>query len=262
MLPFSFVEMFFFLSLGITFVLILLIVYHFKQRISTMEHKCDTMFDIVQNLAKEVSGIKQTTQMPAMDIGGSAMFIPPHHMFMQQHPTMDVEFQMSEVGPSNLESVVEELAEETDAEDQDDDDDETSDESDSDDDSYSSASIMDTGEENEIDLEDINKCKIDQPNTQCGIEAQEETFEKIKVTEDEILITTTEQEPRLERQISLVEETPEELPAEPTEVVVQKDYTKLSLNELKKLVASKGIQGKDVSKLKRQELLKWLQDSA
>lgn len=58
MLPFNFIELFFFFSLGITFILILLIVYHFKQRITTIEHKSDTMFDIIQNLAKEIASIK------------------------------------------------------------------------------------------------------------------------------------------------------------------------------------------------------------
>ena len=56
---FNFIETFFFLSLGITFVLILLLVYHFKQRLTTLENKCDTVFEIISNLVKEVSNIKQ-----------------------------------------------------------------------------------------------------------------------------------------------------------------------------------------------------------
>ena len=55
---FNFIESFFLLSLGITFVLIVLLVYHFKQRLSSMEQKCDTMFDIVQNLVKELKVVK------------------------------------------------------------------------------------------------------------------------------------------------------------------------------------------------------------
>jgi hypothetical protein len=59
MLSFKFVETFFFFSLAITFALIITLVYHFKKRMENMETKCDTMFDIVQNLAKEVLGFKQ-----------------------------------------------------------------------------------------------------------------------------------------------------------------------------------------------------------
>ena len=55
---FNFIESFFLLSLGITFVLIVLLVYHFKQRLASMEQKCDTMFDIVQNLVKELKAVK------------------------------------------------------------------------------------------------------------------------------------------------------------------------------------------------------------
>ena len=59
MSAFNFIESFFLLSLGITFVLIVLLVYHFKQKLSTMEQKCDTMFDIVQNLVQEFKTVKQ-----------------------------------------------------------------------------------------------------------------------------------------------------------------------------------------------------------
>ena len=52
---FSFMETSFFFTLGITFLLILLLVYHFKQRISNAESKQDTMFEIINNLVQEVS---------------------------------------------------------------------------------------------------------------------------------------------------------------------------------------------------------------
>jgi hypothetical protein len=55
---FNFIETFFFLSLGITFVLILLLVYHFKQRLTTLENKCDTVYEIITNLVQEVSNIR------------------------------------------------------------------------------------------------------------------------------------------------------------------------------------------------------------
>lgn len=57
---FNMMETFFFISLGITFVLILLLVYHFKQRIAATEQKTDTMFEIMNNVAEEMSGIKST----------------------------------------------------------------------------------------------------------------------------------------------------------------------------------------------------------
>ena len=55
---FSFIETFFFLSLAISFVLILLLVYHFKQRISLLEKKNDTMITIINDIAREMTMIK------------------------------------------------------------------------------------------------------------------------------------------------------------------------------------------------------------
>jgi len=48
----------FIISLGITFVLILLLIYHFKQRITASESKLDTMFEIINNLAQELNNVK------------------------------------------------------------------------------------------------------------------------------------------------------------------------------------------------------------
>lgn len=52
---FNFIETFFFISLGITFVLILMLIYHFKQRITTLEQKNSKMFEIVNNIVKEMN---------------------------------------------------------------------------------------------------------------------------------------------------------------------------------------------------------------
>jgi hypothetical protein len=56
---FDFIENFFFISLGITFALILLLVYHFKQRISSMEKKGDTMYELITNVVKELQIMKK-----------------------------------------------------------------------------------------------------------------------------------------------------------------------------------------------------------
>ena len=55
---FSFIENFFFVTLAITFVLILLLVYHFKQRINYTEEKMEKMFEIVNNIVKELGAVK------------------------------------------------------------------------------------------------------------------------------------------------------------------------------------------------------------
>lgn len=50
----------FFFTLGISFLLILLLVYHFKQRLVLTEQKQDTMFEIINNLVQEITQVKRT----------------------------------------------------------------------------------------------------------------------------------------------------------------------------------------------------------
>ena len=55
---FNFVETFFFISLAITFVLIMMLVYHFKERLSALEKKSNTIVDIINNVVKEITFMK------------------------------------------------------------------------------------------------------------------------------------------------------------------------------------------------------------
>lgn len=55
---FNLVETFFFISLAITFVLIMMLVYHFKDRLTSLESKSETILEIVNNLLKENSVLK------------------------------------------------------------------------------------------------------------------------------------------------------------------------------------------------------------
>ena len=55
---FGFIETFFFISLAITFILIMLLVHHFKQRLNDVESKTDNMVEIMNNLLKEMKVMK------------------------------------------------------------------------------------------------------------------------------------------------------------------------------------------------------------
>jgi hypothetical protein len=56
---FNYIDTFFFISLGITFVLLLLLVLHFKNRLVTLEEKTDTIFEIVNNVVQELNNMKR-----------------------------------------------------------------------------------------------------------------------------------------------------------------------------------------------------------
>lgn len=57
---FSFVETFFFISLAITFVLIMMLIYHFRERLTIVEKKTNTMFDIITNVVNELNFVRNS----------------------------------------------------------------------------------------------------------------------------------------------------------------------------------------------------------
>jgi hypothetical protein len=65
---FDFMGTFFFVSLGITFVLILMLVYHFKQRLSESEQKSDKMFEIINTIVKEMGNMKRAIAQCSTDV--------------------------------------------------------------------------------------------------------------------------------------------------------------------------------------------------
>ena len=67
------IETFFFISLAVTFVLILLLVYHFKQRFTSLEQKTETMFEIVNNVVSEITTIRRQIYVQAehLNVPGS-----------------------------------------------------------------------------------------------------------------------------------------------------------------------------------------------
>jgi len=119
---FNFIETFFFISLGITFVLILLLVYHFKQRLNAIEQKNGTMFDIINNIVQEITTMKKIyLQQPRPN---TPMYTRPVHLESIS------EFVPTAFVPTTLPSIVQ-LTDESDSES----DSETDSESDSDSDS-------------------------------------------------------------------------------------------------------------------------------
>ena len=55
---FSLLESFFFLFLGISFILVLLMVYHFKNKLDLIEKKNETLQDICKTICEELDFVK------------------------------------------------------------------------------------------------------------------------------------------------------------------------------------------------------------
>ena len=234
---FNFMESFFFISLGITFLLIIMLVYHFKQRIMALEHKHDTMFEIVNNIVKQLRNM----QMNIQHLGEPKPFIITQPVF---EPV-----KIAERAPVMVED---EVSDDEDSDDEDSDD-EDSDDEDSDDE--------DSDDENEIPVE-INK------ETEPMIQEDEILIRK----SDGSVTLLDESTTVLDESATLLDESTtvldESIPAldestptldESTRPVDAKDkYKKMPIAALKTAAVEKGLVT-DASKMKKPELLKLLE---
>lgn len=257
---FNFMETFFFISLGITFILILLLVYHFKQRLSTLETKSDTMFDIMNNIVKEMGVIKTLASSR------------PHPMqhplsaFMEtQRPLNDMFSKMSmnnvEVSEININetdvSEVQEihLAENVEV-DSDDDEDESDDEEDNSDDEIGSVDE----DEKVVVSDDEEELEEVEEELEVEEEVVVEDVKLIQVTDSEQVSNTDvvlEESPIVVNKLESDESdiSSEELNEDPME-----EYKKLAPAALKALIISKGY-ATDVGKLKKPQLLQILEEN-
>jgi hypothetical protein len=228
---FNIIETFFFLSLAITFVLILLLVNHFKQRINTLENKCDTMFEITNNILQELGGMKR------------AMFMMSSVPVSKTTPEVVTDVR------ENEDKIYVSDDEEEEEEDEDDEDDEEEDEEDEEDDEEEDEEIrikiVNIDVQDKIAVEDITDELIEEDTEgdleeipENGSDAFADPAIKVdKVEEDDV------------KDIDPMEITDDHRDV----------YNKMTVQELKKLVITKGLCS-DTSKLKKNELLKLLEE--
>jgi hypothetical protein len=76
---FQLVDCFFFVSLGITFLLLFLMAFHFKTRISTLEKKNNALADMCTTIVAKISQVKQ------MVVAQNAHSLPPNPEEMHMH---------------------------------------------------------------------------------------------------------------------------------------------------------------------------------
>ena len=247
---FNFIETFFFLSLGITFVLILLLVYHFKQRLTTLENKCDTVYEIITNLVKEVSNIRQVQIQHLSNTFSSNNIVPSFHNteINGKIKVSDEDFEDDE--------------EEDDEEDEEEDDDsQASDDDDDDDDDEDDESppLLTIEEEPlsnstikviNVDIGDVIESDILETEVESeNLDGEENKLEPIELDEEEQIHVE-----KLDESAALENSEPENESKETSRDI----YNKMSVSELKALVITKGLSS-DPSKKKKNELLKMLE---
>jgi hypothetical protein len=252
---FSFVETFFFVSLGITFILILLLVYHFRQRFISLEQKCDTMFELINNIVTELNNERRSTH-------GFGVTSPPVLFYPEPDGRPTVGGQAEKPEP---------FTDMDDSDDDIDDDDEDSDDADSDDedsdDEYSN-SDEDCDSEDDSESALIHVAPIEETdNNSVKVILLDQVEQLTELPVDAMDDTDSDDN---DKPIDLVASDPivvekldvqhlEQVPAEPhAEKVANEVYNKMSIQALKTLVITKGLSS-DPSKMKKAELIKLLE---
>ena len=279
---FDFMENFFFISLGITFGLILLLVYHFKQRISSVERRGDTMFDLLTNVVKELQFMKslnsyyesvfqksavdttESKSVPEIDV---CLFRPPEKKVIDVPISKPAEMVVSKIPVSE--------------------DSESESESESESDSESELSeLSDNGNETESDDESVDSEPEPEPEPEkiqieLGVEevltepveevlAEEILPEPIKeVLAEEVLAEEVLAEEVLAEEVLAEDILPEPIKdvsvpvdqvfAEPTREQKRDIYRKMNITQLRGMATAAGIAG-DLAKLKKAEIIKLLEN--
>ena len=235
------IESLFLILFSVTFLFILLLVYHFKNKITALEKKNETMFDILNNVVSELTNIKRSLPQVV-----ESQFQP--RTGEDALPGGAYEFEevnTSVVGVNGDVDEYETVEEDSDGEEDDSDDEED----DSDDEEDDSDDEEDDSDGEETDQEESPSVKKISVQLDEQIDSDEINAEEIIVDESDF---TEEVEPSLE---DLKEETITVEKVEDTKPEVNmEEYKKMHVQNLKKLVTSKGLT-EDASKMKKTELL-------
>uniref|UniRef100_A0A6C0B3J9 Rho termination factor N-terminal domain-containing protein n=1 Tax=viral metagenome TaxID=1070528 RepID=A0A6C0B3J9_9ZZZZ len=222
---FNYIDTFFFISLGITFILILLLVFHFKQRISDVEDKNETMFLIINDIVKELSSVKQNccnciSAFPLADNKPiNFCCAPPKNIIRQER------------------IIVSDEEDHDDDEEDDDDDDEEDDDEEDDNDEEDEAPVPPLSIIDDTNLKIIS---VDINETIQLVEQEDENIEPVNL------------------HVEKIEGELEPVYVEPVIDTSKEIYRKMTLQGLKALVITKGLLT-DPSKMKKNELLKLLE---
>ena len=273
----NYISNFFFISLAITFILIVFLIYHYKQRIAGIEQKVETMFGLVSSVVKEMENIKGVINnmfsSPPSPQAVAGSFMPK---------PLDIMPTIPEVGSlrnSLFENTEDEDDDDDDDDDEEDEDDDDDDEDDDDEDMPPLEKIVInttlSPEEEQliasIDTFDIDESKLEEPFEHLEDDAQDEddhvkpiesvepiesiessqiTIENVEPVESQITIENVQQhEPAAAAAVAEQQQQPAPLPTS--------TFSKLSIGELKKL-ANQIQPSLDVSKMKKQDLIKLL----
>ena len=242
-------ESMFFILFGITFLFILLLICHFKNKVSALEKNVDTMFEILNNVVGDLSKIK----FSGVTSGGMNMAIDSSEVNELNTSEPIAHFSTIPINHQKEDFEISEDEEEEDSEDEEEDEEEDSEDEEEED------SEEEDEEDNEDEDEEIKKISVilDEKVDEDAIQVEE--LEE-NVTNDVEEISVPELKEVEDISVEKIE-TPLNNNMESEKIANMQQYKKMHIQNLKKLVVSKGLAtSDDVSKLKKADLLGILQE--
>ena len=243
---FSMLESIFFITLGICCVLLMMLIYHFKQRLSKVEQSNETMFEILNNMVHELSEIKRM-------YGFSNMQTIPTHTIDNRIPvSLDQDDDESQDTSSLPDLVSNQPADEYDS-------DESVSELDNE-----SGSELDSESESESDSDDEDEIKLVNVEIDDSLDTVDDADEHNDNNnfDDEELeaveINTSHVESIQINKVENAEDLEEPAQYSVNSVNSREVYKKMNVPSLKALVIEKGLIS-DPGKLKKQELIDLLE---
>jgi hypothetical protein len=233
---FSFIETFFFVSLGITFILILLLVYHFRQRFTALEQKCDTMFELINNIVTELNTVRNVQH--GFHPEEENIIFHPETMMQHAHHLVRLNSVEDEVESDEDEDSDDESGEEESSGDESDDEESSDDENDD-----KSVKI--------ILLENTDNGMLSELPDEMNYMSDNENESNVEI------LGLNDAEPFVVEKLEI--KHLEKIYNEPSHEEHSDDvYRKMNIQTLKALVITKGLCS-DPSKMKKNELLKMLE---
>ena len=245
-------EMFFFASLAITFVLILFLVYHFRQKFTALEEKCDTMFEIINNIVKEMNNRAALEQIQHE--------MPENVIFTPNVNQMNIPTELPKLVVS--ESEEEESDEESDEESEDEESDEESDEG-FDDGTDQAVILPEELIEEEQSIKVIQNVDLNDIDEDINPIEDNNLSNEVSDIEDPDIDEGLDEEAVSMIHVEKLEETTLENNDETIETPPMEVYRKMNISALKALIVEKGLHSNnDINKMKKAELLRLLETSA
>lgn len=243
---FNYMESFFFVSLAIVFTFIIMLVYHFKQRMQNIEQKSDRMFDIINNIVKELTNIKKTQE------NRNEIIIHKTNENILEEKVVSEENEDEDDIDENTD-VNEDFNEEDEvADDENEENMEEDNEKNNNDEEEEENGLDELIENNELDDDNDEKQFLNETSEEMK---EDDNVKKINIIEN-LEINENVSEEKIEIHINKLQETIDFIEEDLKD---DKDtYKKMNLHQLKALVISKGL-ATDVSKMKKNDLIKLLE---